>query len=160
MKYLLTIVAVLMFQLSFSQVELKKTSLSSGGGVASSGSLYMVYAIGEVGVQEADAGNIHLSEGFVGPDMTYLLGVEDYGQLEGLQIYPNPVKDKLNIQLPETGNYEVYLFDLTGKQLWQNNIENNSYFSYQMRDYKPGIYLLTVVDRENKKSLTFKVQKQ
>ncbi len=159
MKYLFTLLTLLTVSLGFSQVEFRKSSLSSGGGSASSGNLYMVYAIGEIGVQETTQGNLHLSEGFVGPDIASIVGIEDYGVLEGLKIYPNPVRNNLSIQLPDYGNYEIYLFDMTGKQLWQNNIEDENQASYNMSNYKTGVYILTIVDRQNKKAKTIKIQK-
>jgi len=160
MKNTFSLLLMLFITVGYSQLELRKSSLSSGGGSASSGNLYAVYALGEIGVKEVDAGNIHLSEGFVGPDIASIVGIEDYGQLDGLQIYPNPVKDQLNIHLAISGDYEVYLFDMTGKQLWQYMIEDDNQSVYQMNNYQPGVYLLTVVDRKNKKAVTLKLQKQ
>lgn len=52
MKHILTFIAFLTLTLGFSHTALQKSSLSTGGGSASSGNLYMVYAIGEVAVQE------------------------------------------------------------------------------------------------------------
>ncbi len=159
MKKLLLILILLTISTGFSQVAIRKSSLSSGGGSASSGNLYMVYAIGEIGVQEADAGSLHLSEGFVGPDITQLVGIENYSALEGLNIFPNPVRTNVNIELPETGNYEIYIYDLTGKQLLQNNVEDEYQVQINMSNYKTGIYLMAIVDRANKKAKTVKLQK-
>ncbi len=160
MKYILSIIALLVFSINYGQVALKKTSLSSGGGSASSGSLYMVYALGEIGVQEAHTGSNLLSEGFIGPDVTALVGIEDYAQLEGLNIYPNPVQAYLNIELPDTGNYEIHLFDMTGKQVFSRIIENDNQSSYHLAHLKTGIYLLSVIDRDNQKAKTIKLQKK
>ncbi len=161
MKKIIIIIMLLgTISFSFGQVAFQKTSLSSGGGSASSGSLYMVYALGEIGVQEANAGNNLLSEGFIGPDVSSLVGIEDYAQLEGLNIYPNPVQDYLNIELPNTGNYEVHLFDMTGKQVLNRMIENDYQTSYNLSNLKTGIYLLSVINRENQKAKTIKLQKK
>ena len=143
----------------FSQTELRKSSLSTGGGSASSGNLYMVYAIGEIGVQESTSGNILLSEGFVGPDIIETVGIEDYGTLTGLKIYPNPVKDNLQIHLPQTGDYEVFIFDLTGKEIFNRNIEDNDEAQYNIANFKTGVYLLIIADRTNKLAATVKLQK-
>ena len=159
MKNIFTLIALFVLSTSFGQVALRKSSLSAGGGSATSGSLYMVYALGEIGVQEADAGNIHLSEGFIGPDITALVGIEDYGVLENLRIYPNPVKTQLNMELPETTDYEVHIFDLTGKEIFTRNIEDDSTAQYNLTNFKTGVYLLVVVDRQNKLSKTIKLQK-
>ena len=159
MKQILTFIAFFIIGTSFGQVALRKSSLSAGGGSATAGNLYMVYALGEIGVQEADAGNTHLSEGFVGPDITAIVGIEDYGVLEGITVFPNPVKERLNITLPQDNNYEIHLFDLTGKEILTRNIENNNSAQYNLSRLKTGMYLLVIVDRQNKLSATIKLQK-
>ena len=150
---------LLSISFSFGQVALRKSSLSSGGGSASSGSLYMVYAIGEIGVQENADNGVHLSEGFVGPDISALVGIEEYSQLEGVNIFPNPVKNDLNIELPDYQNYEVHIYDLTGKEIFNKNIEDDNHAKYDLSNFKTGIYILAIVDRENKKAKTIKIQK-
>ena len=159
MKILFTFIISLLLTNGYSQTELRKSSLSSAGGSASSGNLYMVYAIGEIGVQESTVGNTLLSEGFVGPDITAILGIEDYGVLKGLKIYPNPVKDQLHIDLPDDMTYEVHIFDITGKEIFTNRIENNHQAQYNVSNFKTGIYLLVIIDRKNKQSATVKLQK-
>jgi len=159
MKNIFTFIALFILSSSFGQETLRKSSLSAGGGSGTSGNMYMVYALGEIGVQEATSGNIHLSEGFVGPDITQIVGIEDYGVLENVRVFPNPVKDILQIALPENRNYEVHLFDLTGKEILNNYIENTDKAQYNISQYKTGMYLLVIIDRAHKRSVTFKLQK-
>ena len=159
MKVLYTFILSLLITTGFAQTELRKSSLSTGGGSASSGNLYMVYAIGEIGVQESTVGNTHLSEGFVGPDITALVGIEDYGVLENVSIYPNPVKDRLQIALPETNDYQVYLFDMTGKQIFERSITDDNQVVYHLGNLQAGVYILSIVDRIHKKAKTIKLQK-
>ena len=159
MKNIFTLIALFILSTSFGQVALRKSSLSAGGGSATAGNLYMVYALGELGVQEADAGSVHLSEGFVGPDITAIVGIEDYGVLEGLKVFPNPVRDNLQISLPDIKTYEVHIFDLTGQEIFNRNIDNDDRASYNISNFKSGVYLLVIVDRSDKLSATVKLQK-
>ncbi len=159
MKYILTFIAFLTLSLGFSQTTLRKSSLSAGGGSATQGAMYMVYALGEIGVQEHTTGTVHLSEGFVGPDITAIVGIEDYGVLEGLKVFPNPVRDNLQISLPDIKNYEVHIFDLTGQEIFNRNIDNDDRASYNISNFKAGVYLLVIVDRQDKLSATVKLQK-
>ena len=159
MKKLLTIILVFTASFGFSQTTLVKSSISSGGGSATQGNTYLVYTMGETFVQEADQGSTHLSEGFIGADIAHLLGIEDYAQLEGLKVYPNPVKSNLNIELPEYNNYEIHLFDLTGKELINSQLEDMNNAQFDVSQLKTGVYLLSIIDRDNKKAKTIKVQK-
>ncbi len=159
MKYILSLIALMTLNFGFSQLAIEKSSLSTAGGTATSGTMKMVYTIGEVAVQEVDEKTLHLSEGFIGVDTKEALGIKDYAELEGLNIYPNPVKDNLRITLPGYDGYEIHLFDLTGKQLLNKTIEDENRFVYNMSNFKTGVYILSVVDRKNKKAKTIKIQK-
>lgn len=159
MKNLFTILFLFIISTGFGQLVIQKASLSSGGGSATSGNLHIVYALGEIGVQEVDNSSLHLSEGFVGPDIAKVVGIEDYGVLEGLTVYPNPVKNYVNLQFPADNDYEIHIFDLTGKEVFQQVSESNSEAQYQLSNLKAGVYLLVVIDRTQQLSATVKLQK-
>jgi len=159
MKYILTLIALMTLNFGFSQLAIEKSSLSTAGGIVTSGTLKMAYTVGEVAVQEVDEGTLHLSEGFIGVDTKEALGIKDYAELEGLNIYPNPVKENLNIHLPDYGNYEIHIFDLTGKRIFEKNIEDENTASFNIGQFKTGVYLLSIIDRENKKASVIKIQK-
>jgi len=159
MKKLLTILAILTISFSFGQTAIKKSSLSSGGGVVTQGNLTMLYTVGEIAVQENTVGTVHLSEGFIGPDMTALLGIEDYTELEGVKAFPNPVQDNLNVSLSDYNNYEIHLFDLNGKELMTVNIEDAIETQLNLSQLRTGMYIMTIIDRDNKQAKTLKIQK-
>ncbi len=159
MKKLLLFIAISSITFSYSQTELRKSSLSTGGGSASVGTTQVIFTVGEVAVQENTQGATHLSEGFIGPDVAQLVGIQDYGTLQGVQVFPNPVKDNVQINLPEDNTYEIRLFDLNGKELWTKQIENTDQAQYNLSRLQTGMYLLIVIDRKNKLSYIIKLQK-
>jgi hypothetical protein len=160
MKNILIILAVLTISLGFGQTAIKKSSVSSGGGVATQGTLSMVYTVGELAIQENTVGTVHLSEGFIGPDIIAAMGVEDYTQLDGVNVYPNPVKTNVNIELPDYNNYEIRVFDLTGKELMLVNIEDDNRTRLNLSQLKSGMYLLSIIDREHKLSRIIKLLRE
>ncbi len=143
----------------FAQVELLKSSVSPiGEATRTSGNLSMIDAGGETANREADAGTMHLSEGFIGPDLTAIMGVEDYGYLAGVRLYPNPVKDFLRISLPQKAIYEIYVHSLTGRELFHTVMETG-FISLDWRRMKPGMYLVSILNRQTREYVSFKVQK-
>jgi hypothetical protein len=64
----LFIMAFFLSQIALSQT-IEKSSVDNGGASVSNANIQMVYTIGEVTVQEVTAGNIRLSEGFIGPNI-------------------------------------------------------------------------------------------
>ena len=159
MKCVIKALFIFSFTGIFAQVEIHKSSLAPVGGTATSGTRYMVHVGGEIANREGTNGTFHLSEGFIGPDFVQLLQIKDYEELEGVQIYPNPVKDYLHIGLPSTDTFEIHLFSLDGKEIWQTQTSEGSYTA-DMRDLSASMYLLVVIDRQNKSYATYKIQKQ
>jgi beta-glucosidase-like glycosyl hydrolase len=76
----------------------------------------------------------------------------------GIKIFPNPVSDKLFIEIPNAGiGMNMQLLDLTGKIMLNTEI-NNSNFNVDMTDFKAGFYLLVI--RIEGRQMLFKVLKQ
>lgn len=68
--------------------------------------------------------------------------VSDY-LINEYKIYPNPATDILYIQPVQSKNFSVLITNLTGQIIYQNNI-NSSFVSINLKNYKPGIYLLRI----------------
>ena len=159
MKKILILLSVLISIFSYGQTEIKKSAISTAGGSHTNGTTTVISAIGEVAVQENNQGNIRLSEGFIGPDILTALGLENYDELNGLNIYPNPVDTRLFIEFPVVQDYEVYLYDLSGKQLIFSKINAKSKGEIDLTGYKTAVYMLIVVDVKNMKRKIVKINK-
>jgi len=159
MKKIITIIAVLTISFGFGQTAIKKSSLSTGGGSHTVGNTTLTYAVGEVAVQENSAGGILLSEGFIGPDIINATGINDYGQLQNVSVFPNPVINDLHLVLPQAKDYEIFIFDLTGKEVMHRNDSFDTDNLINLSEFKTGVYMLIVIDRENKQQATFKITK-
>jgi len=75
MKKLFILILFLLTGFTYGQMQIKKSSISTGGGSASAGTTTVISAIGEVAVQENTQGTVHISEGFIGADIAVVLGV-------------------------------------------------------------------------------------
>jgi len=160
MKNLFTIILLLLIGFTYGQTQIKKSSISTGGGSSTVGNTTVIYAIGEVAVQENTQGAIHISEGFIGPDLSAVLGVNDFGVLTGFYVLPNPVKDRLYIRWEHPGDYEIHLFDLNGKELINSKVTMQVETSYNLSEYASAVYLLFVIDREKQLSKQIKIIKK
>ena len=158
MRYLSLLISIILSLTVSAQTVLYKTSLAPAGGSDETATRKIVYTTGEIFVAEANAPSRHLSEGFINPDLITLLNAENYAPLPGVKIYPNPVKDILHVRMENKGNYEIYIFDLTGKELYRRSIDGDRW-DVDMRNYRSGFYLISIVDRENKRMTSIKIQK-
>lgn len=75
-----------------------------------------------------------------------------------INVYPNPVRDVLNVNIEHSEQSLIYLFDLNGKLIVSANT-NQSVFTYDMSTLSRGTYILKVIQLENHKSKEFKVIK-
>ena len=158
MKKLFGLVLLTILLLPATAQQLYKTSFAPAGGSGSDGTQKIIYTTGEIFVKENTVGNTHLSEGFIGPDLAHQMGIEHYGLLKGVVLYPNPVSDRLHIRLPENKSYEIYLYDITGKELIHKKIQGKKTV-LDLHDYLPGNYLLVVIDRDSGNYVSLKVKK-
>lgn len=78
---------------------------------------------------------------------------------ELINIFPNPVDEKLRIELKEFSNQttNLTLFDLNGKLVWQNQV-TDPVAEFEMSDFSTGIYILKIEMNGNlySKKLFFK----
>ena len=159
MKNLLFVAFVLAVFGLQAQTTIKKSSISTSGGTMTSGNREVIFTVGETNVQETDTGNVHLSEGFIGPDIAEALGISDYGILSGVSIYPNPVSEIFSVRLTQRSHYEFYIFDLQGKRiLYRQSQDANQTFDIGF--LTAGSYLLIVIDRDSKRKKVFKIIKK
>ena len=74
-----------------------------------------------------------------------ITGAEEIVMNGGAKVFPNPVRDKLNITFgTKKQNRSFVLIDMTGKILFE--IKTDSDIRIDMSDYSDGIYFLNIYD--------------
>lgn len=69
-------------------------------------------------------------------------------QIEGLQIYPNPVTNKQVVVSTESKTAkQIELFDLLGKKVFTTQSESERTV-LQLDDLKPGVYLIRITEKK------------
>jgi hypothetical protein len=90
----------------------------------------------------SSSGKIIFSKGMVAG-----VGINDNTTVSGLQVFPNPVKEKMEIWFPEplSGSPSIFLYDLSGRLVYQRNIPaSGTKYSISVTGLNPGMYLLKV----------------
>lgn len=79
----------------------------------------------------------------------YVDGVHHLGTLDesptesNLQLYPNPTRDLIHVQMDEEVIEAVQLYSIDGKLLRQRNVADNA-VSLDIKDLKVGLYILSI----------------
>jgi hypothetical protein len=108
-------------------------------------------------IQFHQAGGANLVEN--GSFEGWIVGVEEAGQEEDqFVVYPNPVVDIVNIDLPETAEM-IVISDLMGKEVLKMNVEGRRKIQLDITQLSGGLYLTKVI-LENSSFQALKLIKQ
>jgi hypothetical protein len=66
---------------------------------------------------------------------------------DGLEVYPNPVKDKLTVGLPNNGAYSLRLMDMFGRTVLQQQLASSPAF-LNLGKLASGTYFLEATDKD------------
>jgi hypothetical protein len=141
-----------------AQPVIVKWSLAPLGGTAttSNGDMKIIFAAGELAHRETSA-IYHMSEGFIDRFFGEYLKTDDFMEMAEINVYPNPVRRTLHVELPQAGG-EIYLFDLNGKEVYRTRVESG-HVRIEMEAYETSVYLLAVINREKKEYKIIKIRK-
>jgi Secretion system C-terminal sorting domain/Papain-like cysteine protease AvrRpt2 len=88
-----------------------------------------------------------------------LTGINEASKLSGIQIYPSPATDLLNISVPTEGTYNVAIYNYLGAVVNQTNIPAGKISSaVDISNLTKGMYFVKVVDAKQSEAV-FKVVK-
>jgi len=153
------------FLLFFITIEIaaqsiSKQAISSLGSNYSNSTIKLSYVLGEfvVGSMTDDDGSLQLGNGYYPSLNLETLSVKSPLIEIQLKVFPNPVNELLYISHPTENNFDIYLTDITGKKIFKGEVQNQ--YPINISQYTRGIYLLTIMTGEIKKTNTYKIIKQ
>ena len=85
---------------------------------------------------------IYYSSDLVGAVFTSGLAEESVGA----SIYPVPFINDLHIELSKVDNYDVVIYDVTGKLILRENIVNTNQIKLQLNNIEKGQYIVVIKD--------------
>lgn len=87
-------------------------------------------------------------------------GVQNF-ETTGVNVYPNPASNNVNIMLKESfgKNVKIKISTITGAILKTQSAENNGLISLNIGDVAPGVYMVTVSNGTNQVTQKLSVEK-
>ena len=116
--------------------------LNTGGQTHSNGTIYLEWNLGEVAIQEYNAPNYKMSEGFLSDDIEIITSVKNEGLDMDLEIFPNPATDYIKIRKPE-GTLYATLISPSGHAIMNEVLENET-TTLNLSALPVGTYLLHI----------------
>lgn len=80
------------------------------------------------------------------------LSVEEVTTVKNFSVYPNPFQEELNILSKEQSITQVQLYDLAGKLIQEEKVNNQNSFSLKTNSLPSGTYLITIFSDKGKES--------
>ena len=84
------------------------------------------------------------------PTPNTLVKVNELKNSEGIQVYPNPTNDELNILLPNDFEGEIELKDISGRSVYSEKIEESKFkISMIKNNIQQGNYFIYITSKNN-----------
>ncbi|MEO6303224.1 MAG: T9SS type A sorting domain-containing protein [Bacteroidia bacterium] len=88
------------------------------------------------------------------------LKVKELSKLAGIEVYPNPTKDAVNIKLVNsTDDYKYELTDITGRTILVNS-NNNTLNKFDVSNLGTGCYFIKITNLTDNKTITKRFVKE
>lgn len=137
-----------------------QTAVLTTGTTAAGANGSVSYSVGQVAYSQKGA-NLQITEGMQQPYEITTLEVDDESVMEKkILLYPNPVRDFLNVDFGKENfhNSNYFLFDSQGKLIKSGNFSQQK-TELNMSEFPTSIYIIQIF--QNKKNIkTFKIIKK
>ena len=165
-KILLFLILLPCFSLTWGQVQLNPTVISSAGGYTETGGINLAWTLGELAVSTLSTTDMILTQGFQQPFLLDIGDAIDDPEFNwSVNAYPNPVTDVLNLRfnIDKTMDLQLELYDITGKKLIIKTLPSIMPGGRETLDFsgfRDGIYILKITSEKQKVRKIYKIQKQ
>ena len=158
-KNIFSIIFVLIVTSLSAQTVITRSAISSIGYTNTVGSTKLLCTAGELAVNETTQGTVHISEGFINPDLAIITNLTEYKNNEiNVVLFPNPATDFVNIRFSKSNNYEIDLYSYDGKIIAKYST-NTTLKQIPLNNIANGKYLLIIKNKNDKTYKTFKLIK-
>ena len=159
MKKLILLLTLFIFTVSIKAQIISKQVISSLGSNYSNSTIKLSFVLGEVlvGSVTDEDGSLQLGNGYYPSLNLETLSVKSLIIEVKLKVYPNPVNELLYVSHPTETKFDIYITDVTGRNIFKGKIQKQN--PINISQYPKGIYLLTIMTGEIKKTNTYKIIK-
>jgi hypothetical protein len=159
MRYFILAFLLLGFS-SHAQNTISKQVIGPGGQTFENENNKLSYTVGEVavGAMTDEDGTYQLGNGYYTSLNLSTLTTETAELQLQVKVFPNPTKEVIYITHPTEQFFEVWITDVSGKQILQTAHQKQQPLSVQT--LTTGTYFITVTIQDSKKTNTYKIIKQ
>lgn len=123
---------------------------------------YLDWTLGEVLTETYIRNGKMLTQGFHQTELRTVTEINTYALEQGAVVYPNPVRNSLNVKVTEEGSYQIEVYGPRGDKLIDQNINPASEkvpIQIDFHDLSPALYILRILNTETGQVSSFKIEK-
>ena len=155
-KIFLVFLVMVFYNTAFSQT-ISKRVVGTSGNTLSNSNLKVSWTIGEPVVGLMTSGGKQLGNGYHPSLNIQALSVEESLLDIQIKVYPNPTSQMLYVSHPELDSFLIKISDVNGKLIYSSSINKEE--PLDISKYSQGMYLVTIENKENNKTNTYKIIK-
>lgn len=158
-KYFVTSVFFIVTSFYLVAQRIDEQVISGGGNYGVNEAVNLSWTLGEVAINTQKQTEATLLQGFQQPIYMINVSVPDLEFLLEIDLYPNPTKGMISIELNSSMNeLSAKVYDLFGRCLLYKTIEEQR-SELDLSEFPPATYLLKILDQENERSSVWRVLK-
>ena len=160
-RYTIAIILFLNCADLFSQSLQRYSAFSCSGDYSNIGTLQLQSNIGELMADTYIGSQNIFTQGFVQPEAPITTKIKEIVNTGEANIFPNPVSDKLNVQLGliEVSDIKIEVYDLLGKVQILSISDDNKNYELNFEPLNSGIYFMKISSVKSKFNKIFKINK-
>jgi hypothetical protein len=155
-RIFLVFLVMVFYNTALSQ-SISKRVVGTSGNSLSNSNLKVSWTVGEPVVGLMTASGNQLGNGYHPSLNVQALSVEESLLDVQLKIYPNPTSQMLYVSHPELNSFLIKISDVNGKLIYSSSINKEE--PLDISNYSQGMYLVTIENKENNKTNTYKIIK-
>jgi hypothetical protein len=155
-RIFLVFLVMVFYNTALSQ-SISKRVVGTSGNTLSNSNLKVSWTVGEPVVGLMTASGNQLGNGYHPSLNVQALSVEESLLDVQLKIYPNPTSQMLYVSHPELNSFLIKISDVNGKLIYSSSINKEE--PLDISNYSQGMYLVTIENKENNKTNTYKIIK-
>lgn len=163
MKFIFSVVVVMIMNISMNAQSLTPTVFSTSGSTLENANFSLSYTIGEPVTATLTNSNNTLTQGFQQPLYDVVSNITDYANnlLININVFPNPTDKLIHVEFNTSENKKaiMYLYDISGKVITSETIQANTTKAIHLENTASGQYILKITDENNQLLSTHKIQK-
>jgi hypothetical protein len=80
-------------------------------------------------------------------------GVEEEEELNKVNVFPNPIQDKLYIQIASTAKSNIIIYNELGQLIYQKDLNNTDQIELNTESWKKGIYFIQIWNNNTSRTI-------